>query len=63
MQNIKINRHSFRFIEIETGYVAKPTPTAINRVPISALEMSNRHNYDEECSVIFKHFYITFYIS
>ena len=37
MQNIKINIHGFRFIEIETGYVAKPNRTAINRVPLSAL--------------------------
>ena len=36
MQNIKINIHGFRFIEIETGYVAKPNRTAINRVPLSA---------------------------
>ena len=37
MQNIEINIHGFRFIEIETGYVAKPNRTAINRVPLSAL--------------------------
>ena len=37
MQNIKINIHGLRFIEIETGYVAKPNRTAINRVPLSAL--------------------------
>ena len=39
MQNIEINIHGFRFIEIETGYVAKPNRTAINRVPLSALLM------------------------
>ena len=33
----KINIHGFRFIEIETGYVAKMNRTAINRVPLSAL--------------------------
>ena len=38
MQNIEINIHGFRFIEIETGYVAKPNRTAINRVPLSALD-------------------------
>ena len=37
MENIEINIHGFRFIEIETGYVAKPNRTAINRVPLSAL--------------------------
>ena len=37
MQNIEINIHGFRFIEIETGYVAKPNRNAINRVPLSAL--------------------------
>ena len=37
MQNLEINIHGFRFIEIETGYVAKPNRTAINRVPLSAL--------------------------
>ena len=37
MQNIKINIHGFQFIEIETGYVAKPNRTAINRVPLSGL--------------------------
>ena len=41
MQNIEINIHGFRFIEIETGYVAKPNRTAINRVPLSALQMSD----------------------
>ena len=40
MQNIEINIHGFRFIEIETGYVAKPNRTAINRVPLSALIIS-----------------------
>ena len=39
MQNIEINIHGFRFIEIETGYVAKPNRTAINRVPLSALQI------------------------
>ena len=39
MQNIEINIHGFRFIEIETGYVAKPNRTAINRVPLSALHI------------------------
>ena len=41
MQNIEINIHGFRFIEIETGYVAKPNRTAINRVPLSALMTVN----------------------
>ena len=41
MQNIEINIHGFRFIEIETGYVAKPNRTAINRVPLSALKYSD----------------------
>ena len=36
-KNIKIYIHGFRFIEIETGYVAKPNRTAINREPLSAL--------------------------
>ena len=40
MQNIEINIHGFRFIEIETGYVEKPNRTAINRVPLSALHYS-----------------------
>ena len=42
MQNIEINIHGFRFIEIETGYVAKPNRTAINRVPLSALVFTGR---------------------
>ena len=37
MQKMKINIHGFRFIEIKTGYVAKPNRTPINRVPLSAL--------------------------
>ena len=46
MQNIEINIHGFRFIEIETGYVAKPNRTAINRVPLSALFYSNFISHD-----------------
>ena len=45
MQNIEINIHGFRFIEIETGYVAKPNRTAINRVPLSALIEDNKEQH------------------
>ena len=37
MQNIEMNMHGFRFIEIETGFVAKPNQTAINQLPLPPL--------------------------
>ena len=54
MQNIKINIHGFWFIEIETGYVAKPNRTAINRAPLSALLFYDKHKnlkkyYQKNC--------------
>ena len=50
MQNIEINIHGFRFIEIETGYVAKPNRTAINRVPLSALVIFSKCE-ENKCKV------------
>ena len=52
MQNIKINIHGFRFIEIETGNVAKPNRTAINRVPFSALILTILTTYCIDCDSI-----------
>ena len=38
MQNIEMNIHGFRFIEIETGFVVKPNRIAINRIPLPPLK-------------------------